>query len=390
MSYPTGGSGYNTPVTPSAPSDTGQSAVGAAGTGSSGSASDATAQRGLPFFLVVGVAALGVINFLLGFLPFFGSEFVNPVTGAILAEGSANAFEARVTSLLAVLLFAGVLAGLSLLPKQNWKGVAAAASVAGFLGLVFQALFLGEGSALKIGAFLLLFLSFVQAAIAVAAVLFEAGILKPPAPKPVTPPAQQGGYGQGYGQQGYGQSQPGGGYGQAQGGQYGQPGYGPQSGTGAQYPAQQPYGQSQPSQPAYGQSQPGQPTYPGAPGQSYGQPSYGQQPGYGAQQQGSPYAGGQPRPDESATQHFGGNQGQPRPDESATQHFGGNLGQPRPDESATQHFGGNQGQQYGAPSYGQPPQAQPPQQPQQPFGGEQSKDPSSDATRAFRPSDDNK
>ncbi|MET7771653.1 DUF5336 domain-containing protein [Nocardia sp. NPDC005366] len=382
MSYPTGGSGYNTPATPSASSDLGQSPSGAAGTGSSASGSDA---KGLPFFLVVGVAALGAINFLLGFLPYAAREFVNPVNGKTTTADSANGFEAPITALLAILLFAGVLAGLSLLPKQNWKAVAAAASVAGFLGIVLQSFFLNDDATLKWGAYLLIFLALVQAGIAVAAVLFEAGILKPPAPKPATAPAPQAGYGQGgYGQQAYGQSQPGGQYGQTPG-QYGQSAYGAQPGAGSQYPSQQPYGQSQPgqpsqpSQPVYGQSQPSQPTYGAAPGQSYGQqpPAYSQQPGYGAPQQGSPY---------------GSPAAQPRPDESATQHFGGNQGQPRPDESATQHFGGNQGQQYGAPGYGQPPQPpQPPQsQPQQPFGSEQSKDPASDATKAFRPSDDNK
>ncbi|MEV0297216.1 DUF5336 domain-containing protein [Nocardia sp. NPDC050710] len=353
MSYPTGGSGYNTPATPSAPPSLGQSPSGAS-TGTSASGSDA---KGLPFFLVVGVAALGAINFLLGFLPYAAREFTNPVTGATTSAESANGFEVPITGLLTILLFAGALAGLSVLPKQNWKGAAAAASLAGFLGLVFQSFFLSDGVELKWGAWLLMFFALVQAGVAVAAVLFEAGILTAPAPKPATQSAPQpGGYAQGgYGQQPFGQSQPGQ-YGQ---GQYGQGQYGAQSGTGPQYQSQQPYGQSQPSQPTYGQSQPayGQ-SQPGQaqPGQPYGQqPSYGQQPGYGAPQQGSPY-GAAP------------------------------AAQPRPDESATQHFGGGQGQQYGSPSYGQSPQGQP----AQPFGGEQGKDPASDATQAFRPSDDNK
>jgi hypothetical protein len=366
MSYPTGGSGYNTPATPSAPSSLGQSA-GSTGTSTSTSGSDG---KGLPFLLTAAVAGLGVLNFLLGFLPYAARDGINPLNGAKIAGESANSFEVPLTSLLALLLLGGVLAGLSLLPKQNWIGAAAAASVAGFLGLTFQSFFLSDGVELKWGAWVVLFLALVQAAAGIAAVLFEAGILTPPAPKPATPQGPpsgfgQGGYGQqpsGFGQQpsAFGQSQPGqSGFGQSQQGQtYGQPSYGQSQ------PSQPAYGQSQPSQPAYGQSQPSQPAYgQSQPGQSYGQPQpYGQQPGYGAAQQGSPY--GSP----AAT---------PRPDESATQNFGA----PQPGQ-----------QQYGAPSYGQgqPQSGQPQPQQGQPFGTEQGSDPASDATQAFRPSDDNK
>ncbi|MBF6340408.1 DUF5336 domain-containing protein [Nocardia abscessus] len=353
MSYPTGGSGYNTP-SPSAPSSQ-SPATGGASAGSSATGSDA---KGLPFFLVVGVAALGVINFLLGFLPFLGTKPIDFGGRTVGTPESSNLFQvASGSPLLGLLLLGGLLAGLSLLPKQNWTGAAAAASTAGFLALLFQSFNFGEGSELKAGAFILLALAFVQAAVAIAATLFETGILKAPAPRPATAPSGfgQAGFGQqqpSYGQQSYGQGQPGQpGYGASP---YGQSGYGAQSAP-PQFPSQaqqqSPYGQSQPG---YGQSQQGQ---------SYGQQQspYGQsQPttAYGAAQQpGSPY-GAQPRPDESVTQHFGGQQQQ--------------AGQQAP---------------YGSPGYGQQ-QAQPSQQ-NKPFGGEQSGDPSSDATQAFRPSDDN-
>ncbi|MFQ6330509.1 DUF5336 domain-containing protein [Nocardia sp. CWNU-33] len=358
MSYPTGGSGYNTPATPSVPSSLGQSA-GSTGTSSSTPGPDA---KGLPYFLTAGAAGLGVLNFLLGFLPYAGREAVNPLNGAKIASESANGFDVPLTALLALLLLGGLLAGLSLLPKQNWTGAAAAASLAGFLGLVVQSFNLSDGVELKWGAWVVLFLALVQAAAAVGAVLFEAGILTPPAPKPAAPQGPPSGFGQGgYGQQpgafsAFGQSPSQSGYGQSQPGQT----YGQQPSYGQSQPS---YGQAQPnqpSQPTYGQSQPGQPAYgQSQPGQGYGQqPSYGQQPGYGAAQQGSPY--GAPAPT-------------PRPDESATQHFGA----PQPGQ-----------QQYGAPGYGQ---SQPqPGQPGQPFGSEQGSDPASDATQAFRPSDDNK
>ncbi|MEU7631548.1 DUF5336 domain-containing protein [Nocardia sp. NPDC049220] len=341
MSYPTGGSGYNTPA-PSAPSSQAP-AAGGASSGSSAAGSDA---KGLPFLLAVGVAALGVINFLLGFLPFLGSKPLDFDGTRVGGQETAKLFEvASGSPLLGLLLLGGILAGLSLLPKQSLIGAAAAASTAGFLALLFQSFNFGTGAELKWGAYVVLVLAFVQAALAIAALLFEAGILKPPAPRPATPPSGfgQGGYGQqppsfGQNQPPFAQSQPG--YGQSS--PYGQPGYGSQPAP-PQYSAQpSPYGQSQPT---YGQGQ-------SAP--SYGQPQspYGQsQPStpYGAAQQASPY-GAQPRPDESATQQFGGQQSP-----------------------------------YGAPSFGQP-QAQQ----GQPFGGEQGSESSSDATQAFRPSEDNK
>ncbi|MFC8046979.1 DUF5336 domain-containing protein [Nocardia sp. NPDC057353] len=386
MSYPTGGSGYNNPVPPpSATPSTGQQAgTPSTGAGATGAATTTSATgvagKGLPFLLTVGVAALGVLNFLLGFLPFLTTSPVSFGDTSIESDVSNSLFDTAFgAAILGFALFAGLLAAFSLLPKQAWLPPAAAASVVAFLALLFVSFNLGEGLELKWGAWVILVLLFVQAAIAVAAVLFELGILKPPAPRPARPQnhgqpnfGQQGGYGQqgqqaGYGQQGFGGQQ--GGYGQQpQQGEYGQQGspstqafgqsYGQQSG--AQYPVQQqsPYGQSQPSQPAYGQQQP------------YGQQQYGQQqPGYGGQQQPGSFPGS-----DQATQHFGGQQ-QP-------QYGGQGYGQPQ--------TGQQPGQQ------GQPGQ-QPAQQPQggqaqqaQPFGGEQGADPAAEATRAFRPSDDNK
>ena len=170
MSNPTGGPGYGAPA---------QQPPTASG-------------KDLPFFLTAGVAGLGVLNFLLGFLPVSG-----------FGDISANFFESTLFPIVSLLLFAGVLAGLSLLPKQDWKGVAAAASVVAFITLLFVALAVDGDK--KSGIWIVLFLGFVQAAVAVAVVLFDAGIIKPPAPRPAQ--QFQGGYGQqgqqGYGQQGY-------------------------------------------------------------------------------------------------------------------------------------------------------------------------------------------
>lgn len=225
--------------------------------------------KGLGFFLLIGVAVLGVLNLLLGFAPY-----------ATLARESVNSFEAN-TDGLGLLFLGGLLAAASLLPRQSYAGAAAAASVAGWVVALF--VFLNVDADSGWGAIAILVLGFIQSAVAVAALLFDIGVLKQPAPRPA---------GAGFGQpgqtpQGYGQSAPQG-YGQAPQQSYGQQpqgygqgapqGYGPQS---QQSQSQTGYGQQ--NQPGYGQqgygqqgqSSQSQPGY----AQGYGQP---QQPGYGA------------------------------------------------------------------------------------------------------------
>ncbi|MEV6767566.1 DUF5336 domain-containing protein [Nocardia sp. NPDC051030] len=329
MSYPTGGSGYNAPQpTPSnAPGYGAQPSGGPAAGGSAAS----IAGKGLPFFLTVGVAALGVINFLLGFTPFLKESGRGSETLSFFAYiGSTGA-------LITFLLLGGLLAGLSLLPKQNLLPVAAAVSLAGFLGIMFVAFSVDSafmtGSTLGWGFWIVLFLSFVQTLVAIGAVLFEVGIIKAPAPKPAAP---QGGYGQPFSQSGS---------------QYQQPSFGQQGG----------YGQSGQA-PSFGQpaQQGGQPA-------GYGSGSYQQQPSYGQQQQPAGYGtGSQPTYGQQPSQPSQPSYGQ-QPGGFGQQSYGQQPGS----ADATQHFG-----------------SQPGQRPAQPFGGEQSSDPAADATRAFRPGQD--
>ncbi|MFD3748579.1 DUF5336 domain-containing protein [Nocardia sp. NPDC058633] len=342
MSYPTGGSGYNTPATPAAPQGPSTGAAAAAPSTAAGSQ-----DKGLPFILTAAAAGLGVVTFLLGFAPYVGFT-------ALRETSTGSMFESSSAALATLILAAALLAGLSLLPKQNVLGVAAALAVASFIGIVVSLISVGEGIELQWGAFVVAAFSFVTAVLLVLALLFGMGIIKAPAPKPAQPQQQPGQYGQ-YGQQGYGQQS----YGQPGQQSYGQTGYG-QPQTGGQYPTQSPYGQQS------------QPSMPQAPQPSYGQP--GQQPyGQPAQPQQSPYG-----------QQYGAPQQQGSPYGAAPQ-----APQPRPDESATQTFGGQQqGQPFGAPNYGGAQQSSPGQS--QPFGGEQTADPAADATTAFRPNDDNK
>ncbi|MFZ2174074.1 MAG: DUF5336 domain-containing protein [Rhodococcus sp. (in: high G+C Gram-positive bacteria)] len=255
--------------------------------------------KGLGFFLLVGVAVLGLANLLLGFAPY-----------VTLVRDSLNSYEAGSHGI-GLLFLGGLLAAVSLLPKQSYAGAAAAASVAGIiLALLIFFNFDADGGW---GAILILILGFVQAVLAVAALLFEEGILKQPAPRQTGPAGygQQGpgpqGYGQGpqqygqplqygqsqqYGQpQQYGQSQ---GYGQQQ--PYGQPSQG-QQGYGQQ---QQPYGQPSQGQPSQGQQAYGQPPSHDAPTTSYQQPQY---PGYGQPSGQSQYPTGPSGTSYGAAQH---------------------------------------------------------------------------------------
>ncbi|TQC46788.1 hypothetical protein EEB14_24255 [Rhodococcus sp. WS4] len=227
MTFTPGGPNYGPPAQPTAGGDS----------------------KGLGFFLLIGVAVLGVLNLLLGFAPY-----------ATLASESVNSFEAN-TDGLGLLFLGGLLAAASLLPKQSYAGAAAAASVAGWVLASFVYLNVDADSGW--GAISILVLGFIQSAVAIAAVLFDLGLLKQPAPRP----AAAAGYGQpGQTPQGYGQGPQG--YGQAPQQSYGQQ---PQGGYGQSAP--QGYGQQQgQAQPGYGQQNP-----PGYGQQGYGQQGYGQQ-----------------------------------------------------------------------------------------------------------------
>ncbi|MGW4248794.1 DUF5336 domain-containing protein, partial [Nocardia sp. NPDC004722] len=139
MSYPTGGSGYNAPQpTPSSPGYGSQPA----GAPAAGSGTSSIAGKGLPFFLTVGIAALGVLNFLLGFAPYVGTKSQD-VLGTTVKGSSFSLFESN-PALITLLLLAGLVAGLSLLPKVAANtALVAAISVAGFLAILFSSFDLG-------------------------------------------------------------------------------------------------------------------------------------------------------------------------------------------------------------------------------------------------------
>lgn len=193
--------------------------------------------------------------------------------------------------LVALPLLAGLLAGVSLLPKQNkYTGVVAAIATIPFLFVIGAVVSSGGSADWTI--WVLLVLTLVQAGAAITALLFEAGIITPPAPKPQFDQqpqyGQYGGPSQYYGQQ----HQPQHGGQQYQQAQPQQPGYPSQYGgyssgpnTGG-YPVQSPQGQQ-------GQQPSGPPTPPtGYP--TYGQPQQSAPSGAPAQQPPSQQSGPAP------------------------------------------------------------------------------------------------
>ena len=278
----------------------------------------------VPLLLPLAVAVLGAVNFLLGLTP-----FVNITFGSQVALTSFDFGFAVVP--LAFLLFGGVSAALSLLPGQDLRAVAVAASGVGFVTSLFQLFHLPEDTGIAWGGVTILVLGFLQFALALLALLFGLGILV----------SGRSGTRSGFGSpqyQGFGSS-PGSGPSPAYGPQgYGPQGYGQPQGYGAQQ-AGATGGQSQPGMP-----HPGHQAYPGQ--QTAGEYS-------GAQQ----YGGAQQYP---GAQQYGGAQQYP-----GAQQYGGAQQYP-----GAQQYGGAQpypgAQQYsGADTYSgaQPTQQYPVQQP---------------------------
>ena len=198
----------------------------------------------LPVYLTAAVAALGLAVYLSNYGPLFavgagGGEFFTPT---LLDLGVVAA------------LLAALIAGVGLVPKQKTSpALVAVLSVLGFLLTVSIVLTAPRGVDIKWGLYLIIAFSVVQAIVAVAVLLFDAGVIAPPAPRPR------------YEQQQYGQ------YG-APGPYYGQPHQpGPQHQQG---PPQQPQ-QQRPGYPSqYGGGYPGGPSTGGfSPGQQSGPPT---------------------------------------------------------------------------------------------------------------------
>src|SRR3954464_3713646 len=187
MTYPPGSPGY-----PPAQQPTTQFA---APTQQFGKAPDAApAADGpskLPVYLTAAVAALGLAVYLASYGPLFtitSSDF----QGLGDLSGASFGLELAVVAS----LLAGLLAGVSLLPKQKtYVAVVAVFAVVSFLLVIAEVL--DKPSSVSIGWSLYLIIAFsvVQAIIAVAVLLFDAGIINAPAPRPRYEQQQYGQYG---------------------------------------------------------------------------------------------------------------------------------------------------------------------------------------------------
>jgi hypothetical protein len=200
----------------------------------------------LPTYLTIAVVVLGLGVYLSSFGPLFtaGADYFAPT---LLDLGVVAA------------IAAALIAGVSLLPKQKLVPAAIAVlSVLAFLLVIAIVLTAPEGVSIDWGLYLIIAFTMFQAIVAVAVLLFDAGVITPPAPQ------QQPRYDQQYGQ--YGPGGPGGQY-------YGQPQHGG--------PPQQ---QGLPQRPGYPSQYGG---YPGG-GQSTG--------GYGGGQHGGGQQSGPPTP----------------------------------------------------------------------------------------------
>ncbi len=232
MTYSTGPGGYGGP--PQGPSTPG---YGPPAPGYGAAPAPAPGEgKGLPFFLHIGVIALGVISFFAGFAPYISGSSAQFGGESISISASYNFFATNGVVSISLLLAAALVAALGMLPKQEINdGVVTSLSTVGFVSLLFQMVALPGEANIGLGLIIVLVTSFLQAALAIAALLFASGIVKPPQR------AQQPQYGY---------------YGQA--GTYGQPPQQPAQPS----PPQQPYYGGAPAQGAYPQSPPSQPQQP--------------------------------------------------------------------------------------------------------------------------------
>ncbi len=188
----------------------------------------------LPVYLLAGVALLGLAAYLLSF-------------GPVWKSGDASVSGVTILGIIAI-LFAALFAVVALLPKQgNYTPVVTATAAVGFLLTIWD---LVKGADVAGWALIVIVvLSALQTVAAIAALLLDAGVVTPPAPRPK-----------------YDAYQP---YG---GGFYGQPQFGG--------PPTGPHGPPPQGPPSFGQPQglPHRGGYPG-PGSSGGFPAHGQQSG---------------------------------------------------------------------------------------------------------------
>jgi hypothetical protein len=200
MTYPPGNSGY--------PPAQSSGSYGAPAASSFNKAGDGESH--LKRYLTIAVAVLGLASFLLSFGDLFTASTDDAQAASVLAVLGNSGFG------IAALLVSSLIAGVSLVPKsRNRSAVIAVVTVFGALELIAFVTQKPAGFEIAWALWVILAAAVIQSALAITALLLDAGVITPPAPRP-----KYDQYGH-YGQYGY--------YGQQQG-PYQQSGYGTQYG----------------------------------------------------------------------------------------------------------------------------------------------------------------
>ncbi|MGO4446426.1 DUF5336 domain-containing protein [Mycobacterium sp. 2YAF39] len=137
----------------------------------------------LPMYLTIAVAVLGLGVYLSSFGPLFtsGADFFTPT---LLDLGVVAA------------IAAALIAGVSLVPRQKpLPAVLAVLSVLAFLLVIAIVLTAPDGVSIDWGLYLIIAFTMFQAIVAVAVLLFDAGVITPPAPRQPRYDQQYGQYG---------------------------------------------------------------------------------------------------------------------------------------------------------------------------------------------------
>ena len=168
MTYPPTNPGYPPAQSPG-PYGQGAPAFGSAEAGPSR----------LPVYLTAAVVVLGLAAYLASFGPVFTVSAELGPFGSAELTGSGGGFPVIAA------LIAALLAAVSVLPKAgNYPAVVAVVSVLALLLVIAQVVTKPAGFAIGWALWLVLAFTLLQAVAAVAALLFESGVITPPAPRP--------------------------------------------------------------------------------------------------------------------------------------------------------------------------------------------------------------
>ncbi|RDH74947.1 hypothetical protein DVS77_28850 [Mycolicibacterium moriokaense] len=202
MTYPPSGSGYPPSQQPTTqfsaptqqfgkveqPSAYARSAEG----GAQGPAAAGAGPSKLPFILLAVTAALGLLVYLFS----FGAMFTIQNTD-FPQLGSASGTSLGLGLAVVASLVSALIAGASLLPRQTAPiGVIAAVALLAFLLVLAEIIQKPQGVSIGWALYVVIALTFLEAAVAIGALLLDSGIISAPAPKPKYDQHSYGPYGQ--------------------------------------------------------------------------------------------------------------------------------------------------------------------------------------------------